>query len=67
MLVDDLLPDFMQAEYERLSRPDHQRAIGGGRKADLAGRDQLLLTIVWLRAIQHMPFSAICLESAIRQ
>ena len=49
VLVDDLLPDFVEAEYERLSRPDRQREIGGGRNPELDGRDQLLLTIIWLR------------------
>jgi hypothetical protein len=48
-LVDELLPDFVEAEQARLSRPNRQRQIGGGRDAKLAGRDQLLLTIVWLR------------------
>jgi hypothetical protein len=48
-LVDDLLPEFVQAEQERLSRPDRQRDLGGGRNAALVGRDQVLLTVVWLR------------------
>lgn len=48
-LVDDLLPQFAQAERERLSRPDRQRDIGGGRNSELQGRDQLLLAVVWLR------------------
>lgn len=48
-LVDELLPAFVQAEYERLNRPDRQRQIGGGRNSELDSRDQLLLTIVWLR------------------
>jgi len=48
-LVDELLPEFVQAEYERLNRPERQREIGGGRNAELDGRDQLLLCIVWLR------------------
>lgn len=48
-LVRDLLPRFVDAEVARLSRPDRQRALGGGRSADLDGRDQLLLTVVWLR------------------
>lgn len=30
-LVDELLPEFVQAEYERLSRPDRQRQIGWSR------------------------------------
>lgn len=39
------------AEQQRktLERPDRRRAIGGGRNQDLDERDQLLLTIVWLR------------------
>lgn len=48
-LVDELLPEFVQAEYERLSRPDRQREIGGGRNSELEGRNQLLLCIIWLR------------------
>lgn len=49
VLVDDLLPQFVQTEYERLSRPNRQREMGGGRNAELAGRDQVLLTVLWLR------------------
>ena len=48
-LVEELLPEFVQVEYERLNRADRQRQIGGGRNAKLDGRDQLLLGIVWLR------------------
>jgi hypothetical protein len=48
-LVDDLLPQLVQAEQERLSRPDRQRDLGGGRNSELVGRDQVLLTVVWLR------------------
>jgi hypothetical protein len=48
-LVDDLLPQFTQAERQRLERPDRQRELGGGRNSELDGRDQLLLTVVWLR------------------
>jgi hypothetical protein len=48
-LVDDLLPKWADAQHERLSRPDRQRDIGGGRNPELDGRDQLLLTVVWLR------------------
>lgn len=48
-LVEELLPEFVQVEYERLNRFDRQRHIGGGRNAKLDGRDQLLLCIVWLR------------------
>jgi hypothetical protein len=48
-LVDDLLPQLVQAEHERLNRPDRQREMGGGRNPELDARDQLLLTVVWLR------------------
>jgi hypothetical protein len=48
-LVADLLPEYEQAEHQRLSRPDRKRAIGGGRNFDLDGRDQILLTVIWLR------------------
>ncbi len=48
-LHNDSLPKFMEAEKQRLSRPDRQREIGGGRRAELDGRDQVLLTVVWLR------------------
>lgn len=48
-LVIDLLPEFEQAEVERLSRPDRQREIGGGPNFSLSGRDQILLTVIWLR------------------
>jgi hypothetical protein len=48
-LVDDFLPEYEQAEAERLSRPDRLRAIGGGRTFALDARDQLLLTVIWLR------------------
>ena len=49
MLVEDILPQFVEAEYERLSRPNRQRDIGGGRNPKLDERDQLLLGIAWLR------------------
>jgi hypothetical protein len=48
-LVADLMADYEQAEKERLSRPDRHRAIGGGRSFDLPIRDQILLTVIWLR------------------
>ena len=48
-LVHDLLPRFVAAEGTRLSRTNRQRGLGGGRRADLDGRDQLLLTVIWLR------------------
>jgi hypothetical protein len=48
-LCDDVLPQFKQSEEERLDRPERQRDLGGGRKASLAPRDQILLTVIWLR------------------
>lgn len=45
----DVEPRFTAAELKRLSRPDRQRGIGGGREQDLSIQDQLLMAIVWLR------------------
>jgi Helix-turn-helix of DDE superfamily endonuclease/DDE superfamily endonuclease len=48
-LLDDMLPRLAEAEQARLRRADRQRAIGAGRHADLAPRDQILLAVIWLR------------------
>lgn len=48
-VVTDVEPRFIEAEVKRLSRPDRQRALGGGREQDLSITDQVLLTVVWLR------------------
>ena len=48
-LLADVLPRFGAAETERLSRAVRRRAIGGGHPFDLTPRDQVLLTVVWLR------------------
>ena len=48
-LVADLLPEYEQAQQKRLSRPERKRAIGGGRNFALDGRDQILLSVIWLR------------------
>jgi hypothetical protein len=48
-LVEDILPAYDQAEVKRLSRANRQRAIGGGHPFDLDARDQILLTVIWLR------------------
>jgi DDE superfamily endonuclease len=48
-LLDDMLPRLAVAEQTRLRRPNRRRAKGGGRHADLAPRDQILLAIIWLR------------------
>jgi hypothetical protein len=48
-VVDDLLPGYTEAEEKRLSRPQRKRAIGGGPDFELDARDQILLTVIWLR------------------
>lgn len=48
-VVHDLLPSFTAREHQRLSRPDRQRAIGGGTPFTLKPREQFLLTVIWLR------------------
>jgi hypothetical protein len=48
-LVRDVLPAFEAAEGQRLQRPNRQREMGGGRRTELDGRNQVLLTVVWLR------------------
>lgn len=48
-LVEEVLPLYQASEIQRLSRPDRQRAIGGGHPFELDDRDHLLLTVVWLR------------------
>lgn len=48
-LCGEFVPRFLEAEGRRLSRPGRRRAIGAGHPFGLAERDQLLLTVVWLR------------------
>lgn len=48
-LNQEVAPPYKAAELARLSRSDRQRAIGGGDHADLNERDQILLTVIWLR------------------
>jgi hypothetical protein len=48
-LVSDILPRYRAAEQHRLGRPTRKRAIGAGHPFELDARDQLLLTVVWLR------------------
>lgn len=42
-------PLWQAQEFKRLDRPDRKRAIGGGQSKTLPFREQLLLTLVWLR------------------
>jgi hypothetical protein len=48
-LVVDVLPVLRGAEQARRSGRPRQRAVGGGHPFELAARDQILLTVVWLR------------------
>ncbi len=48
-LLEEVLPLFGEAEIKRLSRPDRKRDIGGGPRFELSPRDQVLLTVTWLR------------------
>lgn len=43
------VPALAAADQARLSRPSRRRAIGAGHPPALAPRDQVLLTVVWLR------------------
>lgn len=43
------LPALAAADRARLSRPHRRRAIGAGHPTALSPRDQVLLTVVWLR------------------
>jgi hypothetical protein len=48
-LVRDVLPRFRAAELTRHTRADRRRAVGGGPHFDLDPRNQILLTVIWLR------------------
>lgn len=48
-LYGDIETAFLVAETERLHRANRQRELGGGLKPDLNARDQILLTVIWLR------------------
>ena len=48
-LVRDALPVYAAAEQARHTRPDRQRAVGGGHPFTLTPRDHLLMAVVWLR------------------
>lgn len=48
-LLVDVLPRYGEAETQRLQRADRLRAMGAGHPFHLQARDQVLLTIVWLR------------------
>jgi hypothetical protein len=48
-LLKEVQPLLQAQRLARLNRPERKRAIGGGDKASLDERDQILLAIVWLR------------------
>src|SRR5450631_3764872 len=48
-LVGDVRALYIAAEEQRLRRQDRQRAAGGGQQAELAMRDQVLLSVIHLR------------------
>jgi hypothetical protein len=48
-LVRDVQPQYAEAERARLSRAGRKRDIGAGHPFALNDRDQILLTVVWLR------------------
>jgi len=48
-LLNDVAEVYGAAEEKRLSRATRQRAIGGGHPFELRFRDQVLLTVMWLR------------------
>ena len=48
-VMEDLRPLYEEAEKERLSRPDRERAIGGGRNFKLALEDRLLMLLMYYR------------------
>jgi DDE superfamily endonuclease/Helix-turn-helix of DDE superfamily endonuclease len=48
-LTSDVLPRLLTARQARLERPDRKRAVGAGAPAQLSLRDQLLMTVIWLR------------------
>jgi len=48
-VVNDVVPQYAEAEAERLARPDRERAWGAGHPFELSLRDHLLLTVGWLR------------------
>jgi hypothetical protein len=45
-LAKEVLPQFEEAESQRLARTTRRRAVGGGEKPHLDSRDQLLLTVI---------------------
>src|SRR4051812_10955989 len=49
LLLGRLAPAYAAQELQRHSRPERKRQIGAGREFVLDTRDQLLVSLVWLR------------------
>lgn len=49
VLSHEILPLLAALRTTRLSRPNRKRQMGGGSQARLEARDQLLMTLIWLR------------------
>ncbi len=57
ILKEKIEPLWQEAERKRLSRPNHQRAIGGGRKYHLKLlEDKMLLVFLFYRLYIHYDF-----------
>jgi len=54
-MVQEVEKAYTRSEEKRLARDDRQRAVGGGRRAELNRRDQILLTVIWLRQYPRQP------------
>jgi len=48
-LAAEAIPALATADRERLSRPERRRAIGAGHPMALTARDQVLMSVIWLR------------------
>ena len=48
-LTTDMRPRLLAAQQTRLARPTRTRAIGAGHPFELDPRNQVLLTVIWLR------------------
>ena len=65
-VVHDLLPVFPARQQQRLSRPDRQRAIGGGPPSRASPVSSFCLRSSGCVYIPCIPCSASCLASRIR-
>src|SRR5579872_1630952 len=63
-LVNEVRPLYEATEQGRLNRPDRQRGVGGGDHPDLAVRDQILMTVIWLRQYPTQDVLGYFFESA---